>query len=248
MSYIIQHYPKVREALLSFGKEIDPLALFPTLHPEAGKFVLSHPYAFALAISLDRGTKAEIIWTIPYDLYQQLGHLDPYEIDLLSLDQLADIISKLPKKPRYKTDAPRTIKELTHLIVTDYDGDASKIWTNRKASDVNRFFQSIFGVGPGIANMSVLLIEKAYSIRFSDMDRKIMDIKPDVHTMRVLFRLGAAEEISESAAIDAARNLNPEYPGEIDAPLWIIGRKWCHAQNPACSNCPMGSVCRKVSV
>jgi endonuclease III len=238
----------IQRQLRSFNQEIDPKELFPTLLPEAADFVLNNPYAFAMAISLDRGTKAEIIWTIPYYIYQQLGHLDPYEIDLLSLEDLEEVISKLPKKPRYKTAAPRTIKELTSKIISDFEGEASRIWTNKSSSEVNNFFQSIFGVGPGIANMAVLLIEKAYHIQFSDLDRKGMDIKPDVHTMRVLYRLGAAEEISEGAAVNAARKLNPDFPGEIDGPLWTIGREWCFAQNPACSDCPMGEVCRKTNV
>jgi len=240
--------PKIREQLLSFDKTIDPKNLFPTFVPEASDFVLNNPYGFAMAICLDRGSKADIIWTIPYWIFWQIRHLDPYEIDLLSIEDIAEIISKLPKKPRYKTAAPRSIKELTTLVVNKYGGDASRIWMEKSAAEVNKTFQSIYGVGPGIANMSVLLIEKAYSIRFSDLDRKTMDIKPDVHTMRVLFRLGATEEISESAAVAAARKLNPDYPGEIDAPLWIIGREWCHAQKPDCNRCPMVGVCSKVEI
>ena len=235
-------------ALLKFGEEDDPEELFPTLHPEAGDLIQSNPYAFAMAVCLDRGTKADIIWTVPYYIFQQLGHLDPFRINQLSLDELGEVISQLPKKPRYKTAAPRTIKELTRSVVDKYEGDTSRIWMDKTASAVNRFFQSIYGVGPGIANMSVLLIEKAYGIRFSDLDRQSMDIKPDVHTMRVLFRLGVSDEISENAAINATRKLNPEFPGEIDGALWSIGRNWCHAQRPACNQCPMMGICSKVGI
>ena len=232
--------------LIHFNSIIDPLKLFPTLEPAASKFVLNDPYAFALATSLDRGTKADIIWTIPYDLHQLLGHLDPFKINQLSIDQLADVVNSLPRKPRYRTDAPRTIKELTHLVVTKFKGDASQIWMGKSAAEVKSTFQSLFGVGPGIANMSVLLIEKAYGIRFSDLDRRAMDIKPDVHTMRVLYRLGVASEESENAAIQASRDLNPDFPGEIDAPLWILGREYCFARHPACGRCPMKDVCPRV--
>ena len=235
-------------SLLKFGEEEDTEELFPTLHPEADDLIKSNPYAFAMAVCLDRGTKADIIWTIPYYIFQQLGHLDPVRINQLSLDELGEVISRLPKKPRYKTAAPRTIKELTRFVVEKYEGDASKIWTGNTASEVNRFFQGIYGVGSGIANMSVLLIEKAYGISFSDLDRKTMDIKPDVHTMRVLFRLGVSHEISENAAIIAARKLNPDFPGAIDGALWSIGRNWCHAQNPDCAECPLDGVCERVDL
>ena len=239
---------KIANALLEFGKTIEPKELFPVVVPEAGEFNISNPYAFCIAVCLDRGAKADIVWSIPYDIYRYLGHLDPFRICEQSLDELADLFAHLPRKPRYINDAPRTIKELTEKVVNECNGDASKMWNGKTASEVNADFRSIFGVGTGIANMSVLLIEKAYGIRFSDLDRPGMDIKADVHTMRVLFRLGVSLVQTENVAIIAARSMNPEYPGELDGPLWIIGRKWCHASHPICYQCPMNSVCQKVGV
>lgn len=239
---------KITNALLEFGKTIDPKELFPVVVPEAAEFAIGNPYAFCIAICLDRGAKADIVWSIPYEIYRHLGHLDPFRIFEMSLDELADLFVHLPRKPRYVNDAPRTIKELTEKVVNECNGDASKMWDGMTASEVNANFRSIYGVGTGIANMSVLLIEKAYGIRFNDLDRPGMDIKPDVHTMRVLFRLGVSPLQTESAAIKAARRMNPEYPGELDGPLWIIGRNWCHSFTPNCIECPMNDVCQKVRV
>jgi len=239
------HKKAILEKLLAFGETSDPADLFPVLVPEAAQIIKTNPYAFALAVCLDRGTKADIIWTIPYWLFQDLGHLDPFKIDQLSLEELAEVVDRLPKRPRYRTAAPRTIKDITDLVVRVYGGDASQIWEGKSAFEIKRVFQSVFGVGPGIASMSVLLIEQAYNLKFSDPDRRFMDIKPDVHTMRVLYRLGAAREISEQEAIYAARELSPDYPGAIDGPLWTIGREYCFAFNPDCSSCPMNGICRK---
>lgn len=241
-------HSKLAKELLEFGETIDPKELFPTLIPEAADFVLTNPYALAMAISLDRGTKAEIIWTIPYYIFQQLGHLDPGKINSFSLNELEDMFSRLPNGPRYISDAPRTLKELTNIVVAAFDGDASLIWQGKSALEVRSLFESIFGVGEGIANMSVLLLEKAYRFQFSDLDRKNMDIKADVHTKRVLYRLGTSKKISEKEAMQAARNMNPEYPGKLDAPVWIIGRKWCHAYSPKCQRCPITSVCPKIGL
>lgn len=91
--------------------------------------------------------------------------------------------------------------------------------------------------------MAVLLIERTYGIRFSDLDHRYIDIKPDVHTMRVLYRLGVALAQNETQAINAAKRLNPDYPGEIDAPLWLIGRNWCVPGTPRCEECPLVNVC-----
>jgi endonuclease III len=105
---------------------------------------------------------------------------------------------------------------------------------------------SIFGVGEGIANMTLLLIEQAFGVQFPDLDRPKMDIKPYVHTKRVLFRLGVSKEQTELAAIQAARWLNPEFPGKTDGALWAIGRKWCKAKITECPKCAMDAVCAKM--
>jgi endonuclease III len=238
-------YVSITKELLEYNTTLDPADLFPVVIPQAAELIVNDPYAFCFAACLNRGTKAEIIWTIPYDFKNLYGHLDPYQIYKLRLTELVHFIHWLPRMPRYKNDAPRTIYELTQIVVEECDGDASKIWKDKRADDVKRTFTSIHGVGEGIANMAVLLIEAAFKVRFSDLDHTRMDIKPDVHTKRVLFRLGVSKAETEQAAIEAARLLHPAYPGELDGALWIIGRKWCHPINLECPQCPMTRVCTK---
>jgi endonuclease-3 len=231
---------QITKSLLAFGETVSNEALFPTVVQEAESLIASDPYAFAIAVCLDRGTKAEIIWTIPYDMKAELGHLDPQQIYRMSLDELAALFERLPRRPRYVNDAPKTIQDLTRIVVEECDGDATNIWSRKSAAEVNRTFVSIHGVGPGIANMGVLLIEKGFGIRFSDLDRTHMDIKPDVHTVRVLYRLGASDAKTDEAAIAATRKMHPDFPGE-----WEIGRRWCNAIEPDCLNCVMGRICAR---
>ena len=206
---------QIRDSLLEYSASMDPQILFPTLEPEASKLLIDDPYAFTIAVCLDRGAKADLIWTIPYYIKNDLGHLDPRKIYQMSVFDLESLFQRLPKKPRFVNAAPRTLQELTILVVEEFDEDAAQIWEGKTAGQVKRTFQSIFGVGEGIANMSVLLIEAAYPIRFSDLDRTRMDIKPDVHTMRVLYRLGVSGAETEIEAVEAARSINPSYPGEL---------------------------------
>jgi hypothetical protein len=56
---------RIGQALLDYGQAFNPAELFPTVVPEAAPLAVSDPYAFAIATCLDRGTKADIIWTIP---------------------------------------------------------------------------------------------------------------------------------------------------------------------------------------
>jgi endonuclease III len=237
---------KIRESLLDFGKKVSTEALFPTLRPnvpEAAALIANDPYAFAIGVCLDRGTKAELIWTLPYYIKSDLGHLDPRRIDEMSIDELTSLFARLPRRPRYVNDAPRTVRDLTRIVVEECSGDASNIWKDKRAAQVNRTFTSIHGVGPGIANMGVLLIEQAFGVRFNDLDHMHMDIKPDVHTVRVLHRLGASAAETSEAAIEATRRINPSFPGELDSALWTIGRRWCSASGPDCEGCPISAVC-----
>lgn len=89
----------------------------------------------------------------------------------------------------------------------------------------------------------MLLLEYHYGIRFSELDHRKMDIKPDMHTTRVLHRLGVAADESPDEAVSAARRLHPSYPGALDGPLVTIGRRWCHPGQPACAACPLARVC-----
>jgi endonuclease III len=233
----------ITTALLEYGKTISSEVLFPTVIPEAAEIITRDPYAFCIATCLDRGTKVEIIWTIPYDIQKELGHLDPHRIYAMTLGQLEALFEKLPRRPRYINDAPKTIRDLTRIVVEKCDGDASLIWKGKKATQVHRTFDSIHGVGPGIASMALLLIEMAFPFRFED--RENMDIKPDVHTKRVLYRLGASTAETEPAALEATRKMNPEYPGIVDGALWYIGRNWCSPTDPNCIECSVSVVYAK---
>ncbi len=216
---------------------------FPALTREASELVATNPFAFALALGLQRGISAEIVWTIPYDLRKALGHLDPVRIAKMPLEALDRVVRGLPHKPRYVNDAARTVSELSSLVSRRYGGNASRIWAGQMAAEVKATFRGIHGVGPQIANLSVLLLEDRYGIRFPDLDHRTMDIKADLHTRRVLHRLGVAADDSEGSAIAAARRLHPSYPGELDGPLVTIGRTWCHPGRPDCKGCPLAEVC-----
>lgn len=235
----------LRDALLELARSIPPDSLFPAKSKEAATLIVSSPFAFLIACCLDRGTKAEIIWSIPYAMKSALGHLNPGKIESMALADIQNLLNSLEYRPRYINDAPYTIRDLTTIVKEECNSSAEKLWEGKSALEVKRTLMSIHGVGPGIANMTVLLIEKAFPYRFKDLDRKRMDIKPDVHTRRVLFCLGVASSESDLAAVDAARRLNPEFPGELDGPLWWIGRNWCHARAANCVGCPVNLVCAK---
>lgn len=89
--------------------------------------------------------------------------------------------------------------------------------------------------------MIVLLLRDQYCY-FKGQEHDI-DIKPDVHVLRVLKRSGLIPMEDEYQAVCAAQRLAPKYPAELDWPTWDIGQRWCHSSNPDCVNCPLSAVC-----
>lgn len=102
----------------SYPREI----LFPTQESGAFELIMNSPYAFCVAGCLDRGTKAEIIWTIPYWISKITGHFDPYKFYELSMQELSELLNQLPRRPRYINAAPRTFAEITALVVEKIRG------------------------------------------------------------------------------------------------------------------------------
>jgi endonuclease III len=238
----------VVQRLLELDGQIDRAVFFPTLEPEAARFVLDDAYAFLLATCLDRGTRAEIIWTIPWWLREQWGHLDARRVRSLDAGTILDALQSMPRRPRYLSAAPETIMALTRIVVDEYGGDARALWRGRTPVDFRETLRRVPGVGPGIASMAVQLVDRAFPGEMEESTSESLDIKADVHTRRVLYRLGFAEDASDGAAVRAARRLNPDHPGVLDGPLWYAGRVWCYPDEPDCPACYLASVCSQRGV
>ena len=104
--------------LLEFAKEVTAEELVPVLVKDAVKEIME-PFCFALDGVLDRGTKAEIIWTIPYYIKRQLGNLDPYFFADAFIEELDHIFRNLPTKLRYLRDVSHTVKGLAKIVVNE---------------------------------------------------------------------------------------------------------------------------------
>lgn len=166
--------------------------------------------------------------------------MDVVAIADISQSKLDEIIRSLPHKPRYVNDTAKTILDLSRMIRDEFGGRAQKMWQGRSPQQLKRDLRTIRGVGPHIASMTVNLVIRRYGDVFSRNDLNTVDIKADIHTCRVLYRLGLAAEDSDTAALEAARRLNPPYPGGLDAPLWWVGRRSSACSRPWTGAPPSG--------
>ena len=152
--------------------------------------------------------------------------------------------ARLAVRPRYGAkQGARTLSDAARLVWERFGGDAGAIWKDASPAEVEKTLQEIHGLGAGIASMATRILRDDFGC-FRGQERQI-DVKPDVHLVRVFRRLGIIDGDSANEAIRTARRLNPEFPGELDWPAWWIGQKWCHPTEPDCARCPLTGDCAK---
>ena len=237
---------RIRQVLLQYADELDPRQLFVTPVSEAAELIITEPYAFALASSLARRRDDEVAWTIPYDMYQELGHLAPRLIHQIPLRSLQALFLRLPRRLYFVTGAPLTVTDLTDEVTGPCNGDASRLWRNRTAVQVRERFANICGAHDRDAEALILRLEHIYGVRFADRAESVVFTHSSVS--RVLYRLGLASEEDSAIGSEAVAQMSDGYPADIDVPLWHIGFQWCRVWEPICVDCLLAGYCARIGV
>ena len=207
--------------------------------------IINYPHAFVLACCMDRQIKAEKAWMIPCKIRDILGGFEFSVLAAKSLDEWKEIFTTYSLH-RFNDTMAEVFYNAIQTIQNDYEGDASKIWANNpsSASVVYRFLQ-FNGVGIKIATMATNILARQFKIPFSDY--YAIDVSPDVHVKRVMYRNGLVKaNATNEEILYKARELCPEFPGIIDYSLWEVGRNWCRPTNTDCDNCILKSECKQI--
>ena len=215
-----------------------------------------YPHAFVLACVADRQTKADIAWSLPHLVREAAEGFDIDTLLRLPGETWTSVLAS--SGHRLATQVEQLLPAAIRHIGDRYGGDASRIWADGSSgAAVARRFLAFDGVGPKIANMAVNILIRDFGIRLT---RPMPDIAVDTHVLRVFERLGLLGRLEHSLLRSTkdkqalrlqlrAREVNPEWPGELDWPAWMVGKTWCHAgRAPECYRCAMRSVCPRDGV
>jgi hypothetical protein len=202
-----------------------------------------HPHAFVFAALVDRRVKAERAWMVPLLIQQRLGSFEIRDLEPLSEQRWLSLMREPTPAHRMPETMAVVLHRATHRAVTQYAGDASRIWADEPSSaTVVRRFLEFHGGGPKIATMAANILVRGFHIPLSDY--RYIDISADVQVNRVMARLGFIDERSSpDVVVYAARDLNPDFPGIFDLALWDLGRTLCRPTNPRCSECRLNDFC-----
>ncbi len=221
--------------------------------PSEGKVGAGHdptdpyknPLKFLFGVVFDQGIDYEKAWEDPSELERRLGHLDLIKISKMKQEELAAILAKYPALHRFNNKMAGWLISASGLLLTKYDGRAENVWKGKPTvRTLESRFREFEGIKQKKGSMAVNILVRDYRLPISG-NREGIDVSYDIHVRKVFLRSGLAANDTEDEIVGAARELNPDYPGELDYPAWVIGRYWCHGKNPECSKCVLDIVCPK---
>lgn len=109
----------------------------------------------------------EKAFTSPAVLQERLGRdLTPEAIATMDSSTLDEIFRRTPALHRFPAAMAVRAQELSRIVVAEYDGDASKIWTEaRSGQDVVARLQKLPGLGPQKAKIFAALVAKQLGVK-----------------------------------------------------------------------------------
>jgi uncharacterized HhH-GPD family protein len=140
-----------------------PDRLHFTGNDDADALIAQNPLALLIGFALDQQVPVPTAFTGPLKLQQRLGSLDADTIAGMDPGALEAAFREKPAVHRFPGNMARRIQELCATIVSDYGGDASRVWTDAKDSDDLR---RRIGSLPGFGEMKIKALGAVLAKRF----------------------------------------------------------------------------------
>ena len=155
-----------------------PDALHFTGDSEADALIARDPLALLIGFALDQQITVQTAFSGPLKLQDRLGTLDAAAIAATDPATLEEAFRRKPAIHRFPGSMARRVQELCSLVATEYDGDASRLWT--EANDAKELERRIRAL-PGFGDMKVKALSAVLAKRLGvDVARPLA---PDYPTL-----------------------------------------------------------------
>jgi uncharacterized HhH-GPD family protein len=137
-----------------------PDALYFTDDPQACELLARDPFALLVGFAIDQQVPVQKAFAGPLVIKQRVGTLDPARLAAIDLEPA---FKEKPAIHRFPGAMAGRVRELAAVVAEEYDGDASRIWTEATdASDLKRRI----GALPGFGAMKVTALASVLALRF----------------------------------------------------------------------------------
>jgi len=185
-----------------------PEALHFTGNDEADRLLATDPMALLIGFALDQQVPVPTAFTGPLKIKQRVGSLDAGELAAIEPERLEAAFREKPAVHLFPGTMATRVRDLARTVVSEYGGDASRVWTEaRDADDLRRRIEGL----PGFGEMKVKALGSVLAKRFDV--RVAQDLVPchptlgDVDSAQALADYQAAKKAhkAEWAASKSAR-------------------------------------------
>jgi uncharacterized HhH-GPD family protein len=140
-----------------------PDALHFTGSDEADRLLATDPMALLIGFALDQQVPVPTAFSGPLKIKQRIGSLDAAELAAVEPERLDAAFREKPAVHRFPGTMATRVQELARTVVSEYDGDAARVWT--EASDVDDLRRRIEAL-PGFGEMKVKALGSVLAKRF----------------------------------------------------------------------------------
>lgn len=134
--------------------------------PAADALLESNPFALLVGMLLDQQYPMEAAFAGPKKIADRIGGVDAREIADYDPEKFAALCSKTPAIHRFPGSMAKRVQALAQLIVDDYNGDATGLWTagDPDGPEVLRRIKALPGFGEQKAKIFLALLGKQYGV------------------------------------------------------------------------------------
>ena len=140
-----------------------PDRLHFTEDDDANALLASDPLALLIGFALDQQVTVQQAFTGPKKLQDRLGRLDAAEIAGMDPGRLETVFREKPAIHRFPGNMARRVQELCAAIVSEYGGDAARVWD--EAADDAELRRRISSL-PGFGEMKIKALGSVLAKRY----------------------------------------------------------------------------------
>src|SRR6187397_2623125 len=112
-----------------------PDRLYYTGNDEADRLIAKEPFALLIGFALDQQVPVPTAFSGPLKIKQRLGSLDAAELAAVEPERMDAAFREKPAVHRFPGTMATRVQELARTVVSEYGGDAARVWTDAKDSD-----------------------------------------------------------------------------------------------------------------
>jgi len=192
---------------IEFVATTHPDRLYFTGNDEADALIAEEPLALLIGFVLDQQVPVQKAFTGPLELKRRLGSLKAAQIAEADPNELDRIFREKPALHRYPGTMAERTQDLAAAVVSDYDGDAARIWNDAESgADLQDRLLALPGIGPMKARSLIAILVKRFGVRPPGWE-EVLPTHPTLGDVDSLEALDAyqAKKRAYKASLKAAR-------------------------------------------